>query len=618
MRGGIPPAPNRDAGTTACAAAATSSPAAKFATRKPAFALAPVVRAIAERVRLLRGWRRRAAAWLAGAASVLALAPFFAWPVLWLTLPVLVWLIDGAAAPAAAGGGRVAVARNGTRRTGTWRPLLAAADVGWWFWFGYFLAGLFWVGDAFLVQAETFGFLLPFAVTLLPAGMALYHAATVALAAGLWRPGSERVLALALAVAAGEWLRGHALTGFPWNLIGYSLTYPLPLMQSAAYLGVYALSLCAVLIFALPAVLLDAAGEANGRRRTSLAAIIAFAPLALAALLGEIRLAAAAPSTVPGVKLRLVQPSVPQREKWRPELQGQIFLDHLRLSLTDVTGKVDGAAGITHVVWPEAAMPFLVLENAAARDAIGKTLPAETLLVSGALRATAADAGQLRRVFNSILVLGADGSLLARYDKIHLVPFGEYLPLQVALEAIGLRQLTRLRGGFTPGNAPRALLRAPGLPPAAPLICYEAVFPHAIVETAERPGFLLNVTNDGWFGDTTGPRQHFHQARVRAVEEGVALIRVANNGISAVVDGHGRILHRLSLNQRGTIDTELPVPLSPPPYARFGDGTFFVLWLAGAMVLVGLRRRAPGPRRPPSGGGAEPAAGPANRGAHRR
>jgi apolipoprotein N-acyltransferase len=596
MRGGIPPAPHRDAGTTASAAAGVSPPPTKRATPRPALALGPAVRAIAERVRLLRGWRRRTTALLAGAASVLALAPFFAWPVLWLTLPVLVWLIDGAAAPAAARSGPAAVARNGKHRTATWRPLLAAAEVSWWFWFGYSLAGLFWVGDAFLVEAETFGFLLPFAVTLLPAGMALYHAATVALAAAIWRPGWDRVLALALAVAAGEWLRGHALTGFPWNLIGYALTYPLPLMQSAAYLGVYGLSLCTVLIFALPAVLLDAPPEGCERRRTRAAAIIAFAPLTLAALLGEIRLAAVAPSTVPGVKLRLVQPSVPQREKWRSELQGQIFIDHLRLSLTDATGKVDGAAGITHVVWPEAAMPFLVLENAAARDAIGKTLPVGTLLVSGGLRANAAEAGQPRRVFNSILVLGAGGSLLAHYDKVHLVPFGEYLPMQAALEALGLRQLTRLRGGFTSGSPPRALLRAPGLPPAAPLICYEAVFPHAIVETAERPGFLLNVTNDGWFGDTTGPRQHFHQARVRAVEEGAALIRVANNGISAVVDGHGRILHRLGLNQRGTIDTELPVPLSPPPYARFGDATFFLLWLAGAMAVVGLRAR--GPRRP--------------------
>jgi apolipoprotein N-acyltransferase len=189
-------------------------------------------------------------------------------------------------------------------------------------------------------------------------------------------------------------------------------------------------------------------------------------------------------------------------------------------------------------------------------------------------------------VFNSILVFGEGGSLVDRYDKIRLVPFGEYLPMQSALEAIGLRQLTELRGGFAVGATPRPLLRAPGLPPAAPLICYEAVFPHAIVETAERPGVLLNVTNDGWFGDTIGPRQHFHQARVRAVEEGVPLLRAANTGISGVVDGYGRVLQSLELNRRGTLDAELPPALPPPPYARYGDSLFLLLWLAGAGVLL--------------------------------
>jgi apolipoprotein N-acyltransferase len=173
---------------------------------------------------------------------------------------------------------------------------------------------------------------------------------------------------------------------------------------------------------------------------------------------------------------------------------------------------------------------------------------------------------------------------------MHLVPFGEYLPMQALLEDLGLRQLTGMRGGFDAGAAPRRLLRVPGLPAAAPLICYEAVFPGAVVATAERPQLMLNVTNDGWFGDTTGPRQHFHQARVRAVEEGIPLVRAANNGISAVVDGYGRVVQRLDLDRRGTIDSALPAALPPPPYARFGDRIFFVLWLAGAAALVGLRR----------------------------
>jgi apolipoprotein N-acyltransferase len=176
--------------------------------------------------------------------------------------------------------------------------------------------------------------------------------------------------------------------------------------------------------------------------------------------------------------------------------------------------------------------------------------------------------------------------LTTLYDKIHLVPFGEYLPLQRQLEAIGLEQLTRLRGGFDIGVVPRPLLRVPGLPPAAPLICYEAIFPREIVQGSERPALMLNLTNDGWFGNTTGPRQHLHQARVRAVEEGLPLMRAANNGISVGVDSYGRILARLGLDVRGVIDVALPTALAPPPYARLGDTIFLMLWLIGTAVAV--------------------------------
>ena len=189
-------------------------------------------------------------------------------------------------------------------------------------------------------------------------------------------------------------------------------------------------------------------------------------------------------------------------------------------------------------------------------------------------------------MFNSLIVFGQGGSLTALYDKIHLVPFGEYLPLQRQLEAIGLEQLTRLRGGFAVGVAPRPLLRVPGLPAAAPLICYEAIFPRQIVQGSERPALMLNLTNDGWFGNTTGPRQHLHQARVRAVEEGLPLMRAANNGISAAVDAHGRMLARLGLEARGVIDVALPAALAPPLYARLGDTIFLLLWLIGAAVAV--------------------------------
>jgi apolipoprotein N-acyltransferase len=538
----------------------------------------------AQRLRGLGGWRRRLAALVAGGVSVLAMAPFFAWPVLWLTLPALVWLIDGTSPH--------------------WRPdsadarirgrhLVAAAGVGWWFGFGYFLAGLFWVGEAFLVEAETFAVLLPFAVTLLPAGMALYWAGAAALAARLWSAGPARVLVLALTLSAAEWLRGHALTGFPWNLLGYALTYPLPLMQSAAVLGVYGLTLVTAVVFALqPIAWSEAAPGAAGRRLRAVAVAVAVLPIAVMAVLGAIRLSAAGDATVPGVRVRIVQPSVPQREKWRPEHQERIFLDHLRLSATNPAGETD-SAGITHIIWPEAALPFLVLDHPPARAAIGRSLPEGAFLIAGALRAEPAPPGspRPRRIFNSLLVLGEGGSLVALYDKIHLVPFGEFVPLQGLLEQVGLGRLVGMRGGFDIGPRPRPLLHAPGLPPVAPLICYEAIFPAAVVQAGERPGLLLNVTNDGWFGDTTGPQQHLHQARVRAVEEGLPLLRAANNGVSAAIDGHGRVLARLGLDLRGVIDVALPVALPPPPYARLGDIAFLLLWAAFAGLAVITMRR---------------------------
>jgi apolipoprotein N-acyltransferase len=509
---------------------------------------AQIVHGFAENVRALAGWRRGGTAFAAGAASVLAMAPFFLSAALFLTLPILVWLIDGAARVEASPTDRtVLVAR--------WRshPASRAAAIGWWFGFGYFFAGLFWIGEAFLVEAEKFAWALPLAVIGLPTGLALFYGLGAAAATLAWRPGLARVLALALTLSAAEWLRGHVLTGFPWSVLGYALTYPLPLMQSAAVFGIYGLTLWAVVTFAAPLVLVAECRLGQRARSQRVAALLALAvPLCLAWAYGAFKLAEPAPPAVDGVRLRLVQPSIPQSEKWRPEKQREIFRDHLELTTRGPGGGADGLAGITHVVWPEAAMPFLPLKSPEALQAIGEMLPPGAYLLSGALRVAepASPESERRGAYNSLMVFGPGGGLAALYDKIHLVPFGEYLPFQETLEGFGIEQLTRWRGGFSTGRNPRPLLHVPGLPGIGALICYEAIFPAAVVQGSERPGVLINVTNDGWFGNTTGPHQHFHQARVRAVEEGLPLVRVANNGISAVIDPDGRVLADLGLNVR--------------------------------------------------------------------
>ncbi len=427
--------------------------------------------------------------------------------------------------------------------------------------------------------------LLPLAVTAMPAGLALFWAAAAAAATLAWRPGLIRVLALALALAIAEWLRGHVLTGFPWNIIGYALTFPLSLMQSASVIGIYGLSLVAVLVLAAPLV----AWVDGGRAKWSGGAMLV-ATVAVLMAYGHWYLAEPTPAAADAPHIRLVQPSVLQREKWMPIHQRKIFNLHLDLTKRNASGVEDGAAGIDLVIWPEAAMPFLPLDTPEAIELIGKLLPLGTHLLSGALRADPPPAppksDDERRLYNTLLAFGTEGKPIAAYDKIHLVPFGEFLPLYTFLNTIGLEPLTERGAGFTPGPMPRALIKLPRIPPFAPLICYEAIFPRAIIQGGERPAFLVNVTNDGWFGNTTGPRQHLHQARVRAVEEGLPLLRAANNGISAVIDAHGRVLGRLDLDVVGVIDARLPAALAPTVYGRFGDLGFVLLLAAGLVVVV--------------------------------
>ncbi len=531
--------------------------------------LPPIVSARA-RIVALRGWRRAALAIAVGGLSALAFAPMFVTPILFLTLPVFVWLIDGSA---------------------DWRR---AAIAGWLFGFGYFFFNLFWVGEAFLVEADKFAWLLPFAVTLLPAGLAILWGLAAAAARVFWTEGIARLFVFAIALAIAEWLRGHILTGFPWNLPGYALTYPLSLMQSAALVGAYGLTAIALFVFPAPLVILGDSRDRLTRGRIAYALTLAAVPLALLFAYGAWRLQA--PQTfVPAVKLRIVQPSVPQREKWMAEYQRRIFDDHVALSLQNPAGEKDSLAGITHLVWPEAAMPFFPLEAPAALDILANILPPGTTLITGALRhepTPTADAPMTpeTRTLNSILVLNERAEAITTYDKINLVPFGEFMPFEATLASIGIQKLTHGRGSFAVGQKPRPLMTIPGLPPALGLVCYEALFPGNIVQGSERPGVLINVTNDGWFGESTGPYQHFHQSRIRAVEEGVPLIRAANNGISAVVDPFGRVLQSLGLNVRAQIDSPLPEALSPPLYARLGDWTLVSILALYAILAFRFRK----------------------------
>jgi len=512
----------------------------------------------------LTGWRRMGVAGLAGAASVLSMAPWHFWPVLLVTFPVFIWLLDGC------------YAKGGTSRP----ALLAAAWTGWAFGFGFFLAGLYWIGRAFLVEAEIFAWLMPFALTLMPAGLALFFAAAAALAGPLWRLGPARVVALALALAVTEWLRGHVLTGFPWNALGYALTNGDAMMQWASVFGLYSLNLLAVLIFAAPASAWGPGPALSRAKRYSLPVLMLLL-LAGAAGWGQWRLQNATVGFVEGVQLRIVQPNIAQEEKWKPENRAAIFQRYMELSRKGEPGA--RLKGVTHLLWPESALPFLLAETPEALDAIAAMLPKGAVFITGAARAerheeSATGKAKRTNIFNSLFVMDDTAKLLSTYDKVHLVPFGEYLPYQDTLESMGLQQLTLLPGGFAEGQGPR-LKVAPNIPPFVALICYEIIFPDAIREQGATPQWLLNVTNDAWFGDSPGPAQHFHQARVRAVEQGLPLVRVANTGISAVTDPYGRIIVRLPRGQAVSMDARLPRAAPTTIFVELGGVIFTLLLL---------------------------------------
>lgn len=530
------------------------------------------MRRVAEWVVLAGGWTRTAIALVAGALGALAMPPFGFWPAMGVSLTLAVWLIDGSSA-----GQRFPRAAT----------LRRAAIAGWLWGLGYFVAGLWWIGAAFLVQAETFAWLMPFGVLGLPAILALFTAFGFALSRLLWSQNASRVFALAFGLTASEWLRGHAFTGFPWNTLGMALGQSLPLMQSASVLGLYGLTLLTVLISAAPATL------ATGETRVNRFAPSLLAGVAIVGLFayGAARLSAGPVASVQGVKLRIVQPNLAQDAKFSRTNGPSILRHYLDLSDRATSPEVGGVAGVTHLVWPESAFPFLLHREPDALAQIADALPKGTVLITGAARSSD---GPPVRYFNSIQAIGADGAIAATYDKTHLVPFGEYVPefLDRSLRSLGIRQFVSIPGGFTPGER-KAAFTAPGLPPAAGSVCYEAIFPDETNPAGPRPGLILNVTNDGWFGDTPGPRQHFAQARLRAVESGLPLVRAANTGISAVVDPYGRVLDSLNVGREGVIDAALPV--SAPTTVFNTAGHAILLGLSGLCLiaaLMGRRRRS--------------------------
>lgn len=484
---------------------------------------------------------------LTGALATLALPPISILPLMVLSLAFLVH--------------RVSAAQSARE---------AFAHGAWWG-MGYFAVGLYWVSYSLSVDWARFWFYLPLSALGLPALMAFYTGAAA------WavhvtanrispilkcRPSRLCILTFPIFWTAAELLRGHFFTGYPWNLTGSAFTDVAVLFQSAAVVGIYGLGF----IMAVMAALLALACAHVPFRRTALMGITVI--LIVMVSYGHWRMNAEAQGSKT-VRVRVVQPNVPQSEKWQSDLRRQSFE-----TLLDLSSATDEDAPDL-IIWPEAATPYILSQQPKAAAAIARRLPASSVLLAGTLRQDA----ETKTYFNSIEFLTKANGITGHYDKHHLVPFGEYVPFS---RYIPIPAIANLFGDMGRGDGAKTITT--GGVRISPLICYEAIFPGEVTaHGAAQPQLLVNVTDDSWFGDTRGPVQHLATARARAVEEGLPLIRAANTGVSAIIDRFGNVVDAMPYGAQGILNMPISIATNPvPPPAAHGR---FHVWL-GLMVLA--------------------------------
>ena len=499
------------------------------------------------------------AALIAGVAAGIAHPPFGFWPGL-AGYAVLMWLVD---------------------RTDDDKPGRQAFALGWLAGFGYFFVGCWWVAEAFLVDARSHAWMAPFAATLLPAGLALFWGAACAVYRKIARPDLTRVAAFAGLFALFEWLRGHVLTGFPWNLPGETWAAGSPPSQVAAWVGAYGLTFLTVAAVVCFEPLFHP-GPIRRRIGLALTGAVVLAGLWVA---GSVRLAGAPRAQLTDTYVRVVQADVPQEAKWSQAEQRNIIQRYLNLT------NRPGRRTPDYVVWPEGALPGSLDEffapGAEVREGVLRALqPGQTLLLGGYRGEPTPGGGA--NWYNSLVALrdaGGDLQVTGVYDKHRLVPFGEFLPLEPAAEAIGLKEMLHVGDGFSPGPRPAPI--ALNGTRVQPLICYESLFPGLTTERGGRASWIVNISNDAWFGKTTGPKQHLNLASYRAIEQGLPIVRATPTGVSAVIGPYGRVQDgaRLDSGESGVIDARLPAALEPTLYSRFGDLSFWVLTLS-ALVFA--------------------------------
>lgn len=501
-------------------------------------------------LRLLEEWQACLLCFVMGAGLAFAHPPTAFWFLAPVAISLFYLLLDGA----------------GARRHALYR--------GFSFGYGFSIAGTYWIANALAVDTEKFGWLIPVSILGLSAVMALWFALLGWLY--WWRrtghPMADLLRFVVLWVLV-EYLRSLGLFGFPWNLAGYIALASDRVSQLASLFGVYGLSLLIVGLSVLPVVWLKPTIGDRLRTIYSAAALLA---LILVYGFGMARMPSQPDFTM--TRVRVVQPNIPQDQKWTQAGRLQSLEIHAALSRLKTDGPTPSI-----LIWSETAMPFTMYPDSPWPSRVAPLMPSYGILLTGAVRAD--DSGSHIKLWNSIVAVDGDGEWRASYDKHQLVPFGEFVPLRNVLP---LDKITPGDTDFSRGEGPRTITLGE-LPPFSPLVCYEVIFPWMAVDRKERPEWILNVTNDAWYGDSPGPYQHYAMARMRAVEQGLPLVRAANTGISAVIGPYGRAVRTLPLNERGIIDQALPKPLKPTLYARHGEMPVAVLlamvWLVGVWLV---------------------------------
>ena len=454
--------------------------------------------------------------------------------------------------------------------------------VGWFAGLGYFGATLHWIVEPFLVQPEIFGWMIPFALVGMAGGMALFWGAGFWVAKRIGSAGWGAPFALTFGLVGMEWLRGNILSGFPWSLLGYAWVESYAI-QLASFVGIYGVTLWTVLVGAMLGYLLTVRTVWRQLAVSASILLLFFGPYLYSAdrqVFVEITESKDLTPDETAPQIGLVQPNVAQRDKWQPHLREQ----HLNDLLTKTRDLSDRGADV--VIWPEAATPYQFDTAPQLRAMIADALKPGGVLLAGGIRF------EDGRTFNSLIAVDSTGTILDTYDKQHLVPFGEKMPLEPLLSRIGLRAMISLPGGFSSGKDRERSMTIGDLPPLVPMICYEAIFPAEIMRRAAKGDWLVQVTNDAWFGNWVGPYQHLAMARVRAIERGLPVARAANTGVSAMIDGYGRQLASLPLNEAGVVLHALPRRTAATLYSRYEDIPFGIgLFLCLGLGIVGRRRR---------------------------